>query len=263
MSGRLEGKIALVTGASSGLGKATALAFAREGAAVVVAARREAETEATACAIRDGGGRAIAVPTDVSSPAQVEAMVDTAISTYGRLDVAFNNAGVFDTEGLVHEANEDLWDALIDINLKGTWLCMKSELPHMLEQGGGSIINMSSTAGLSGWSDNPIYSASKHGVIGLTKSAALQYAPSGIRINVVCPAFTQIEAMDAILEVDPNAGEDMKSTIPLGRIGRMEETAEAVLWLASDASSFCVGHALALDGGQTIGLWRRDSSPIQ
>jgi NAD(P)-dependent dehydrogenase (short-subunit alcohol dehydrogenase family) len=258
MSGRLEGKVALVTGASSGLGKATALAFAKEGAAVVVASRREVETEATAIAIRDAGGRAIAVPTDVSSPPQVEAMVDAAISNYGRLDVAFNNAGVFDPEGFVHEAKEDLWDRLIDINLKGTWLCMKSELPHMLEQGGGSIINMSSSAGLAGWSDNPIYSASKHGVIGLTRSAALQYAPAGIRINVVCPAFTQIEAMEAVLAENPDAENDMKATIPLGRMGHKEETAEAVLWLASDASSFCVGHALALDGGQTIGLWRRE-----
>jgi NAD(P)-dependent dehydrogenase (short-subunit alcohol dehydrogenase family) len=258
MSRRLEGKIALVTGASSGLGKATALAFANEGAAVVVAARREAETEATASAIRDAGGQAIAIPTDVSSPAQVEAMVDMAISTYGRLDVAFNNAGIFDPEGLIHEAPEDLWDALIDVNLKGTWLCMKAELPHMLAQEGGSIINMSSSAGLAGWSDNPIYSASKHGVIGLTRSAALQYAPSGIRINVVCPAFTQIEAMDAVLAENPEAEADMISTIPLGRIGHKEETAEAVLWLASDASSFCVGHALALDGGQTVGLWRRE-----
>jgi NAD(P)-dependent dehydrogenase (short-subunit alcohol dehydrogenase family) len=259
MSGRLEGKIALVTGASSGLGKATALAFAREGAALVLAARREAETEATASEIRDAGGRAIAVPTDVSSPAQVNAMVDQAISTYGRLDVAFNNAGIFDPEDLVHNIEEDQWDAIIDTNLKGTWLCMKSELPHMLAQGGGAIINMSSSAGLAGWSDSPVYSASKHGVIGLTRSAALQYAPSGIRINAVCPAFTEIEAMAAVREENPDADAEMKATIPLGRIGRKEETAEAVVWLASDASSFCVGHTLALDGGQTVGLWRREA----
>jgi NAD(P)-dependent dehydrogenase (short-subunit alcohol dehydrogenase family) len=259
MSGRLEGKIALVTGASSGLGKATALAFAKEGAAVVVSARREAEVEATAQAIRDSGGQATAVVTDVSSATQVQAMVDTAISNYGRIDVAFNNAGIFDPEGLIHEIEEELWDSIININLKGTWFCMKSVLPHMLEQGSGSIINMSSSAGLSGWSDNPVYSASKHGVIGLTRSAALQYAPSGIRINAVCPAFTQIEAMDDILEADPGAMQQMQSTIPLGRIGQKEETAEAVVWLASDAASFCVGHALALDGGQTIGLWRKDT----
>jgi NAD(P)-dependent dehydrogenase (short-subunit alcohol dehydrogenase family) len=256
MSKRLEGKIALVTGASSGLGKATALAFAREGATVVVSARRAEEVENTAHLIREEGGHALAVVTDVTSSTQVETMISTVISTYGKIDVAFNNAGVFDPEGLVHEINEELWDKLINTNLKGTWLCMKAELPHMLEQGCGSIINMSSTAGLSGWSDNPIYSASKHGVIGLTRSAALQYAPYGIRINAVCPAFTQIEAMDAILAETPEAAERMQSTIPLGRIGQKEEIAEAVLWLASDAASFCVGHALTLDGGQASGLWR-------
>ncbi|MEE9278921.1 MAG: glucose 1-dehydrogenase [Myxococcota bacterium] len=259
MPGRLEGKVALVTGASSGLGKATALKFAREGAAVVVAARRSAETEATAQMIRDGGGRAIAVPTDVSCPGQVEAMVATAVSTYGRLDLAFNNAGVFGPEGPIHEAPEEQWDSLIDINLKGTWLCMKYELPHMLAQGSGSIVNMASSAGLTGWSDGPLYSASKHGVIGLTKSAALQYAPAGIRINVVCPAFTWIEAFGEILAADPNADSPLKATIPLGRIGQMNEIAEAATWLGSDAASFCVGHALALDGGQTIGLWHSES----
>ena len=259
MSGRLEGEISPVTWASSGLGKATALAFAREGAAVVVASRRVAETEATAAAIRDANGQAIAVPTDVASADQVAALVDTTISTYGRLDVAFNNAGIFDPEGLVHEIPEAQWDALINTNLKGTWLCMKAELPHMLKQGQGAIINMASTAGLAGWSDSPIYAATKHGVIGLTRSAALQYAPAGIRINAVCPAFTEIESMEAILATNPDADSEMRSTIPLGRIGQKHETAEAVLWLASDAASFCVGHALTLDGGQTAGLWQRDS----
>jgi|TARA_Y100000310_G_scaffold345233_1_gene462968 NAD(P)-dependent dehydrogenase (short-subunit alcohol dehydrogenase family) len=259
MVGRLENKIALVTGASSGLGKVTALAFARAGATVVAAARRKAELDTTVQTIRDLGGEAIAVRTDVSQPDQVEAMVDTAVATYGRLDVAFNNAGVFPAEGLVHEAPEDRWNTLMDTNLKGTWLCMKSELHYMLEQGSGSIVNMASSAGLVGWSDNPIYAASKYGVVGLSKSAALQYAPAGIRINVVCPAFTRIESMQAALKDNPQAEAAMRSTIPLGRIGRAEETAEAVLWLASDASSFCVGHALALDGGQTIGLWREDA----
>ncbi len=258
MSGRLEEKVALVTGASSGLGKATALMFAREGASVVAASRREAETEATARLIRDAGGQAVAVPTDVSSPEQVVAMVDAAIRAYGRLDVAFNNAGVFGPEGPIHEAPENQWDSLIDINLKGTWLCMKYELPHMLEAGSGSIVNMASSAGLVGWSDGPLYSASKHGVIGLTKSAALQYAPSGIRINAICPAFTWIEGMGEALAADPNADAPLKATIPLGRIGRMQEVAEAATWLASDESSFCVGHALALDGGQTIGLWNNE-----
>jgi NAD(P)-dependent dehydrogenase (short-subunit alcohol dehydrogenase family) len=257
--GRLEGKAALVTGASSGLGKATALKFAGEGAAVVVAARREAETEATAKMIRDAGGRAVAVPTDVSSPAQVEAMVATAVSTWGRLDLAFNNAGVFPPEGPIHEAPEEHFDALVGTNLKGTWLCMKYELTQMLAQGSGSIVNMASSVGLTGWSDAPLYSATKHGVVGMTKSAALQYAPAGIRINVVCPAFTWIEFFGEMLEVDPNADVPMKATIPLGRMGQMDEIAEAVTWLGSDAASFCVGHALALDGGQTSGLWHNET----
>ena len=186
-------------------------------------------------------------------------MVATAVSTYGRLDLAFNNAGVFSPEGPIHEAPEEQWDSLIDVNLKGTWLCMKYELPHMLAQGSGSIVNMASSAGLTGWSDGPLYSASKHGVIGLTKSAALQYAPAGIRINVVCPAFTWIETFGEILAADPDADSALKATIPLGRMGQMNEIAEAATWLGSDAASFCVGHALALDGGQTSGLWHNET----
>lgn len=255
MSRRLEGKIALVTGASSGIGKATALAFARAGAAVVVAARRRAETEETARQIIDAGGRAIAVATDVSSEPQVRALVETAVRTYGGLDIAFNNAGVFGTEGPMHDVSEAYWDSIMAINLKGTWLCMKHEISAMLDQGSGAIVNMSSTAGLTGWSAAALYSASKFGVVGLTKSAALQYAPAGIRINAVCPAFTRIESIDAMVAQAPGADQQMTASIPLGRIGTMEEVAEAVLWLSSDAASFCVGHALTLDGGQTLGLW--------
>ena len=255
MPGRLEGKVALITGASSGIGKATALAFAREGATVVVAARREAETEATARQIREAGGRATASATDVSSDAQVRALVETAIRTYGRLDIAFNNAGIFGTEGPVHGVSEEYFDSIMAINLKGTWLCMKHEIAAMLEQGSGSIVNMSSTAGVSGWSAAALYSASKFGVIGLTKSAALQYAPAGIRINAVCPAFTAIESLNAALAVAPEADQRMRASIPLGRIATMEEIAEAVVWLASDAASFCAGQTMVLDGGQTLGLW--------
>jgi NAD(P)-dependent dehydrogenase (short-subunit alcohol dehydrogenase family) len=255
MSGRLEGKVVLITGGSSGIGRATALAVAREGGAVVVAARREAETGETARTIQEAGGRALGVATDVSAEAQVNQLVETAVRTYGHLDVAFNNAGVFPPEDRIHEMDAECWDSIMDVNLKGLWLCMKHEIPKMLEQGSGSIINMSSTAGLVGWTDAPIYTASKWGVIGLTRSAALQYAPAGIRINAICPAFTRVEAIDSIVADDPAEEERMRSTIPLGRIGTMEEVAEAVVWLGSDAASFCVGHSLTLDGGQTGGLW--------
>jgi len=259
VAGRLRGTIALITGASSGIGKATALAFAREGAAVVVAARREAETEETARRIRDGGGRALAVATDVSSESQVQALVETTLRTYGRLDIAFNNAGIFAPEGPVHESTTEYWDTVMAINLKGVWLCMKHEIPAMLQQGGGAIVNMSSTAGVTGWSELPIYATSKFGVIGLTKSAALQYAAAGVRINAVCPAFTRIESFESVLAELAGAEEQLQATIPLGRIGTMEEVAEAVVWLSSDAASFCVGIALMLDGGQTAGLWESDN----
>jgi len=253
--GRLEGKSALVTGASSGIGKVTAIAFAREGAAVVVAARREPETEETARLIRAAGGQATAIAVDVSSASQVQALVAATLSTYGRLDIAFNNAGIFGSEGPVHDVDEAYWDRIMGINLKGTWLCMKHELPPMLAQGSGAVVNMSSTAGVAGWSAAALYSASKFGVVGLTKSAALQYASAGIRINAVCPAFTRIESIDSAVAVFPEADKGMKASIPFGRIGTMEEVAEAVVWLASDAASFCTGHALVLDGGQTLGLW--------
>jgi NAD(P)-dependent dehydrogenase (short-subunit alcohol dehydrogenase family) len=259
VSGRLEGKIAVITGASSGIGKATALAFAREGAALVVAARREAETEATARGIRDAGGRARAVVTDVSSEAQVEALIDTALRTYGRLDIAFNNAGIFAPEGPVHEVATEYWDSVMAINLKGVWLCMKYEIPAMVANGGGAIVNMSSTSGVVGWSELPIYATSKFGVIGLTKSAALQYAAAGVRINAVCPSFTRIESFETLATELVGAEEQARATIPLGKIATMEEVAEAVVWLSSDAASFCVGTALMLDGGQTTGLWAADS----
>lgn len=255
MTGRLEGKVALVTGASSGIGKAAALAFAREGACVTVASRRAAETEETAAAIRELGGQALAVSADVAREDQVRSLVDAAVREFGRLDIAFNNAGVFGPEGPVHELSADFWDTLIDTNLKGTWLCMKHELAHMLETGGGVIVNMASTAGVAGWSSSPVYAASKFGIIGLTKSTALQYAPRGIRINAVCPAFTRIERLDEAFTANPEAARPLEATIPLGRIASMEEIAEAVVWLASDAASFCAGQALVLDGGQTAGLW--------
>lgn len=252
MSGRLDGKVALVTGASSGIGRAAALSFAKEGAAVVAASRRVLETEETAQRIKAAGGEAYVVKTDVSVEAEVENMVEKTIEKYGRLDIAFNNAGLGGREGQIHLAEQDYWDVVMDTNLKGVWLCMKYELPRMLQQGGGSIVNMSSTAGLIGWTGGPIYTASKWGVIGLTKSAALQYASAGIRVNAICPAFTRTEKHESS---SPEAMAKMTSTIPQGRIGTVDEVAEAAVWLASGASSFCVGVCLTLDGGQTSGVW--------
>lgn len=256
MTARLKGKVALVTGGSSGLGRATALAYGREGAAVVVSARRTQMIEEVAASINEAGGKAIAVTADVSSERDVKALIDMTVKTYGRIDIAFNNAGGGGSNVLAHEISEDEYDQTMDVNVKGVWLCMKYELPHMIEQGSGSIVNMSSSAGVMGWNEYPIYTASKWAVIGLTKSTALQYAPMGIRINAVCPAFTLVEDMASQIARDPSAETKMISTIPLGRIGAAEEVAEAVVWLSSDDASFCVGHALTLDGGQTSGLWK-------
>ena len=256
MTDRLKGKVALVTGGSSGLGKATALAYGREGASVVVSARRTRMIEEVTASINDSGGKAIAVTADVSSDRDVKALIDTTVDTYGRIDVAFNNAGGGGSDGLTHEISVEDYDLTMDVNLKGLWLCMKYELPHMIEQGSGSIVNMSSSAGVMGWNEYPIYTASKWGVVGLTKAAALQYAPMGIRINAICPAYTLVESMAAEIAKDQSVETKMVSTIPLGRMGAAEEVAEAVLWLSSDDSSFCIGHALTLDGGQTTGLWK-------
>ncbi len=256
MTDRLKGKVALVTGGSTGLGRATALAYGREGASVVVSARRTDMIEEVAASINGSGGKAIAVTADVASDGDVKALIDATIDTYGRIDVAFNNAGIGGADGLTHEISVEDYDQTMDINLKGLWLSMKYELPHMIEQGSGSIVNMSSSAGVMGWNEFPIYTASKWGIVGLTKAAALQYAPMGIRINAVCPAFTLVESMAAGMAEDQSLEAKMVSTIPLGRIGTAEEVAEAVVWLSSDESSFCVGHALTLDGGQTSGLWK-------
>ena len=246
----LEGKIALVTGGSSGMGRTTALAFAREGAKVVIADVQVEGGEETVQTIDDTGGEAIFFKTDVSRRDEVEALINRVVETYGRLDCAFNNAGIEETSLLpTAESTEENWDRVIGTNLKSVWLCMKYELAQMVKQGSGAIVNTASVGGLVGFEGIGAYVASKHGVIGLTKTAALEYATAGIRVNAVCPGvirtpmLADAEALLAPLE-------------PMGRIGLPEEIAEAVVWLCSDAASFVTGHPMVVDGGILAQGWR-------
>lgn len=249
MADLMQDKVALVTGASSGIGRATALAFAREGAKVVVADMNLVGGEETVRLVKAAGGKAVFVQTDVSQATSVEAMITTAVETYGRLDCAHNNAGVEGVLSRTAEQTEEDWEPVIRINLKGVWLCMKYEIPRMLEQGGGAIVNTSSGAGLIGVKRMPAYVASKHGVVGLTKTAALEYAKSGIRVNAVCPGVIQTAMVERVTGNRPDVLDKMIAAEPVGRSGQPEEIAEAVVWLCSDAASFVTGHAMAVDGG--------------
>jgi len=246
---RFEGKIALVTGGSSGIGRATALAFAREGAKVVIGDIQVEGGERTLQAIKEAGGDAILVKTDVTRPDQVEALIKRAVETYGRLDCAFNNAGIGGGRAPTAKCTEEEWERVISENLKGVWLCMKYEIPQMLEQGGGAIVNTSSVAGVVGFEGTPAYVASKHGVVGLTKAAALEYATSGIRVNAVCPGVIRTPMIDRIVAARPNMAEVYRTMHPIGRLGEAEEIAEAAMWLCSDAASFVTGHCMVVDGG--------------
>jgi len=249
MSGQMAGKVALVTGGSSGIGEATALAFGREGAQVVIASRTQASGEKVVQAINAGGGEATWIKADVSQAAQIEALVRAIVATYGRLDYAFNNAGSGGRGGWVAEIQEEDWDQTIDGYLKSVWLCMKYEIPEMLKLGGGAIVNNSSVDGQRGFPWDPTYSAAKHGVLGLTKSAAMQYAQKGIRINAVCPGWIRTPPVQSMLEHDPESEARMLVHQPIGRFGEAEEVAQAVVWLCSDKASLVVGTALAVDGG--------------
>lgn len=252
MGERFKGQVALVTGGNSGIGRAAAVAFASEGACVVVAGRRESESEKTVRLIRDRGGEAIAVQTDVAVASDVKTLVERTVTTYGRLDCAFNNAGIAAGSGPIHQVDEESWDNVLNTNLKGVWLSMKYEISQMISQGGGMIVNTSSDVGLIGWSEGAVYTASKWGVVGLTKSAALQYISDGIRINAVCPGFIRTPMTES---ADPQAEEKMVAATPAGRIGTVDEVVNAVLWLCSDEASFVVGHPLSMDGGTTSGMW--------
>lgn len=248
-----QDKVALVTGAGSGIGRASALAFARDGASVVVVDVDRYGGEQTVSLIEERAGTASFIEADVSRLEQVEAMVQTAIETYGRLDFAHNNAGIegqASARGTV-DCTEQNWDDTIDTNLKGVWLCMKYEIPRMLEQGSGAIVNTASVGGLVGLPGRPAYTASKHGLIGLTKAAALEYADSGIRVNAVCPGVISTPMIERGMAEYPDFEQQLRAYQPVGRMGTPEEVAETTLHLCSDASSFTTGVALPLDGGVT------------
>ena len=249
MAGLTEGKVVLVTGAGSGIGRATALVFAREGAKVVVSDIVVAGGQETVQQIEAAGGEAIFVKADVSQAADVEALVTQTVETYGRLDCAFNNAGIEGGMKLTIDCTKEEFDRTIAVNLTGVWLCMKYEIQQMLSQGGGAIVNTASAAGLVGFPSLPDYVASKHGVVGLTKTAALEYAKSGIRVNAVCPGVIQTPMVERGAQLSPGFDELALSMEPVGRFGQPAEVGEAVVWLCSDAASFVTGIPMQVDGG--------------
>jgi NAD(P)-dependent dehydrogenase (short-subunit alcohol dehydrogenase family) len=251
-----QDKVVLITGGSSGIGRATAVAFAREGAKVVVTSRRENEGKETVSLIKEAGCEGLFIRTDVSKEADVKAMVEEAVKAYGRLDYAFNNAGIEGNAAPLAEQTVDNYEAILGINVRGVFLSMKYEIPEMLKNGGGAIVNMSSVGGLIGFPGVSLYIASKHAVLGLTKSAALEYAKSGIRINAVAPAAIETDMVDRFVgKLGAGKEEETRQQFtamhPIGRMGKPEEIASAVLYLCSDGASFITGQTLALDGGFT------------
>lgn len=247
MENQFKEKVAIVTGGSFGIGRATAIAFAKKGAKVAVV--DWIEDSETLNVIKSLGGETIFIKCDISKPEDVKAMVEKTIATFGRLDYAFNNAGIEGNNGSVHECTEENWDKTIGINLKGIWLSMKYEIPEMLKQGKGVIVNCASIAGLVGFPGLPAYVASKHGVIGLTKTSALECAKLGIRVNAVCPGAIKTPMIDRITGNKKEVEEQFAAMEPIGRLGQPEEVANSVLWLCSDDASFITGHAMAVDGG--------------
>ncbi|WP_110947831.1 glucose 1-dehydrogenase [Pseudomonas bohemica] len=249
MSGRLKGKVALVTGGASGIGRATALQFAQEGAAVVVADVNATAGEVLVSEIVRGGGRALFISVDVCDVASVKSMVKTTVESFGGLDCAFNNAGIPDGASSLLTSTQDNWDRVMAVNLEGVWHCMRAELDHMLSVGKGAIVNNSSRSGLVGIPSDGVYGAAKHAVIGLTKAAAVEFASRGVRVNAVCPGLVET----ALTHTRFGDGLQTRSAIanPLGRMAQPQEIAQAVVWLCSDAASFVVGVALPVDGGST------------
>ena len=246
-----QDKVAIVTGATSGIGRAAAIAYAREGAKVVVAGRRATEGEETVRLLQAQGGEGIFVKTDVSKAVQVKELVERTLQKFGRLDIAFNNAGIEQVPLPFLEQDEQTFDQVVDINAKGVWLCMKYEIPAMLKTGGGSIVNTASVFGVLGIPGDEIYIASKHAVIGLTKSAAVEFGKQGIRVNAILPGVVDTDMYKRFAGDKPEFREQMNAMHPIGRIGKPEEMAEAAIWLSSSKASFVTGHSLMVDGGYT------------
>ncbi len=248
MAGSLQGKISLVTGGGSGIGRATALKLAREGAKVMIADYNSEGGERTVKTIKEAGGDASFVGADVSIAHDVEAMVAATVKQYGRIDCAFNNAGIEGKVANTVDCSEEIFDRVIAINLKGVWLCMKYEIAAMLKQGGGSIVNTASIAGLVGFEGLPAYNASKGGVVQLTRTAALEFATKNIRVNCVCPGVIRTPMVERLLDTQGYSEQDLTMGEPVGRMGKPEEIAEGVAWLLSDGASFVTGHPLVIDG---------------
>ncbi len=240
-------KVAVVTGGAFGIGRAAAIAFAKKGAKVIVA--DWVEDYETVETIKSFGGEAEFVKCDVSKYADVKRLMETAVSTYGRIDFAFNNAGVEGISAPTHECTEENWDRTIDVDLKGVWLCLKYEIQQMLKQKKGAIVNNASVAGLVGFMNIPAYVASKHGIIGLTKNAALEYAKQGIRVNAVCPGVIKTPMIDRFTGKNKEVEKQFESQEPIGRLGEPEEVADTVIWLCSDEASFVTGNSMSVDGG--------------